>query len=732
MKKTMITFCLAVLFILPSFPEKYSALAEAAEDPPADAPYGEHIRLITDIATSPMQIEVYDEATGQYASKTVPGSNYIPVDSSDYIQVVCGHSSDSYDICGGEFYVYFYDHEKNVIWDILDHIDERTGERNRVSISYLKELSGFQFYGVPNSSYIRIAKANDYSCQLLIWDGCQSGYPINGQTTVFNDDGEKERLPEDGSASIQVPKSALYLIAKPEYTFINMFTSNTQISEKVPSSECRFPTQVVNLRGFGGAGRAKNIRIVKDYNYKTGDFSRITPNIDLSDAVIAVDESVFLPDSSPNALLNPIYQNIQACMDFCWEAKDDVTDCWGSNGNNGIVGAFRKGVTYHGIPYRSSWSEATSAGWHISKQTFMNAVNDPDSIFYHNPSTSTPGPYYSLVCSSFGTLVSGFAYPMTNFSMMKDPQIQVKRTDYPIIGKLMTNGTGHCFIPIDLSVEKGYSSVLTLAEQIGPVTTIRNIYEGISKKWKGLGQNSNYPSSYVYCVSPIGFSDIPYDIARYSIKNGSARPHRGDQSVYTSAMDVLINIKDTTATRLYFQQFHVTCSHGLPVSISPYGNSHYVNIKPGTKQVVLRSATTGENTFTGASLENGAIYGVWASDGALQKSAPDNVEFFEWYDLSSEKVTYKVTDGALVTDDLFWYATALASSEEDFIFKSKTEGLLTIPYQSPVQRPGASEAHSDYSNYAERAQLDSSDSVYAFFRKGVFGAYVTGMEVVED
>ena len=37
-------------------------------------------------------------------------------------------------------------------------------------------------------------------------------------------------------------------------------------------------------------------------------------------------------------------------------------------------------------------------------------------------------------------------------------------------------------------------------------------------------------------------SDIPYDITTYTLKDGSARPHRGDQSVYTSDMDVIINI----------------------------------------------------------------------------------------------------------------------------------------------------------------------------------------------
>lgn len=418
-------------------------------------------------------------------------------------------------------------------------------------------------------------------------------------------------------------------------------------------------------------------------------------------------------------------------MDFQWEAKAEIVDTWGSTGNNGITGSFRKGVSYHGIPYRSSWFSASSVGWHVSKQTFMNAANDPDSIFYNTPSSERVGPYYSLVCSSFATLVSGFSYPMTNFSLMKDPQILVENTSQPAIGSLMTNGYGHCFIPIDRSVDSNVNTIFTISEQIGPLTAIRNIYPSIQDSWKGIGVVSSYPSEYTYKVTPPGFSSIPYDITSYTIKNGSARPHRGDQSVYTSAMDVLINIKDPEATRLYFQRFDVSCSHGLPTSISPFGVRYYVEIAPGTRQVVLRSATAENNTFSGALLENGGIYGVWASRGALQNTAPTNVEFFEWYDLATEEISYQIKEGTLVTDDVFWYAVVSASNENDYIKESTKSGLLTIPYQAPIRQGDEVESHSDYSNYAERAII-TSNSVSAFFNKGVFGAYVTGANLLGD
>lgn len=731
MKKKMIAFLLALPFILSPFSEKHPALAEEADTFPADALYGEHIRLVTDVTAEPLEIEVYDETTGQSSTKTVMGSDYIPIRDGDYVNIICGSPLGTTEISGGEFFIYFYDHDKKINWDILDYTHKKTGERNRVSVEYLKELNGFQFTNVPDESYIRVAQANGYSCQLLIWDGCKTGYPLSGLTTVFRDDGVKERLPADGSACIQVPKTALYLIAKPGYTFMNMFTSNNSVSQAVSFSDTRFPSQVIFLRNFGGAGRAKNIRIVKDYNYETGEYSSVMPNTDLSDFVAAVHEGAFQSTVPTSLSLNTVFSNIEACMDFEWEAKADIFDNWGSAGRDGIVGMFRQGVTYHGIPYRSSWSVATSVGWHVSKQTFMNAANDPDSIFY-NHSGGKQGPYYSLVCSSFGTLVSGFSYPMSNFSMMKDPQVQVTKSNTPVVGSLMTNGYGHCVIPIDHTVSPGGSSVYTLAEQGGPLTMLRNLYPGIGKTWKGVGLYTSYLSNYVYQVTPPVFSDIPYDITTYTIKNGSARPHRGDQSVYTSNGSVLINIKDPDATRLYYQKFDMTCHHGLPVSISACGTPQFIKIEPGTTQVLLRSKTAKDGTYSGVPLEHEAIYGVWASKGDQQSSAPANVEYFEWHDLSQETIPYTIKDGALVTDGEFWYAVANAKNETDYIRAGKTGGEFSIPYHAPVQHEGEDEAHSDYSDYAERAQIISPDWFRSFFRKGQFGAYVTGKELIDD
>ena len=683
-----------------------------------------HVRYYDIADYAPMDIYGIGEGNSPEIIKTIQGSNAIPLHQSDLINIICGAEEKSTDIRNGEFYLYFYDSNGTVIWDYLDETDAVTGEKNRVSVTTLKGLNGFQFSGIPEGTCFRFAKANGHACKVLVWDGDPFGYPLFGLATAFQDNAEKEKLPQNNTASIQIPETALYLIAKPGYTFLNMITSNGEKSEPVSFMEYRFPSQVVNLRGFGGAGRHKNISIVKDYNYATGEYAAIMPAADFYDYVAAIDGMGYSLEELPSSVNQSIYSNIRACMNFKWTAAADVVS------NDGET-SFHQGVTYQGIPYRSAWTTASNVGWHVSKQTFMNAANDPDSIFYHNTSTTKVGPYYSLVCSSFATLVRGFSYPMTNFSMMKDPQIIREALPAPAVGSLMTNGTGHCFIPVALSSAPGESSVMTLAEQVGPLTSIRNVFPGIPKNWKGIGLKTAYPDKYIYSCTPTDYSSPPYNITSFKIKNGSARPHRGDQSVYTSAMDVLINIKNPDATRLYYQKYDVECRNGIPISISEAGIPQYVRIKPGTEQVILRSATTEKNNFSGVTLENGAVYGVWENNSTQQQTAPANVEFFEWYDLSEETVRYTVIDGTLVTDDHFWYAMSSGYNEVNYIREDKLGGNFTIPYQAPgTDTTGKQLEHSDYSNYAECARLKSKNSVYSFFRKGKFGAYVTGKEVI--
>lgn len=673
-----------------------------------------HVRYISDFDVKTMEILNEHGKTGQM----VIASDFIPIRSNELVNIVFNPQDNSAS-SDWECYLYFYDENRIITWDILDYIDEQTGERNRISCEFLKQLNGFQFVDIPDGYYIRIAPINGCYCKLLIWDGDSFGYPIVTNTSFFDNDGKKKRLSSNAIASIQIPSSADYLIAKPGYTFINLYYSDTERSYPALGIEYRFPSQIIELRSYAEKSESKNISLVKDYNYKTKEYSMVMPESDISQFVVAVDTK---KSEDTICSLNPtLLNNLKDCLEFAWEDKINIAN----------INSYKEGITYYGIPYRSNWTSASSVGWHVTKQTFMNAANDPQSIFYHTPSEQKAGLYYSLVCSSFATLVCGFPYPMSNYGMMRDPNVTIT-VSKPKVGTLMTNGTTHCFIPINESANKNEAYQMTLAEQMVPLTTLRNVYNGIADLWKGIGPKTSYPQKYIFACSIDEQYDVPYNITTFNVRNGSARPYRGDQSVYTSDMDVLINIKDPDATRLYLQRCEVTLENGVVRSFEPKDAPRYGNIEPGTKQVNVRSATNSEGYYSGMELENGAIYAVWASVGDMQPSAPENAEFFEWYDLEKEKVFYTVKNGILYTDDMFWYVITNAYSDSFYLNEKHKSGILSIGYQAPIfdERTGEI-GHSNYSLYFDRCILKSITSVRAFFRKGLFGAYVTGKENIE-
>lgn len=654
----------------------------------------EHFRIITDVMSEPM--EIYSD-NSKTLVKTVIGSEYIPISEGDYVNIICGNGTE--DLKEGEYYLYFYDLDKKIVWDIFDFSNNSSGEKNRISAQQLKELNGFQFSGFSSCAFFRIASANGHGCTVLIWDGEHIGYHITSLPIAFDENGLKRELPEDASFSIQLPETAQYLVAKPGYLITGISVSNNTESIPAACSELLFPSQVVDLQNLD--------RFPKNVTVKIQNLSEMAvrdmPNGDVSDYIVAIDELDYQTEDSITNSKSEIANRIQMCMDFAWEAKKSV-------------GLFKKDVTYHGIAYRNSWLSAHYVGWHVTKQTFMNAANDPDSIFYQSLSTEK-GPYYSLVCSSFATLVYGMGYPNTVFGLMHDPNNNVEVVDHLVVGALMTEGGSHVIIPSCVFSAQTGEMVYTITEQMSPITSVRNVFPNIPDIWQGIGPKTSYITSFPYAVSCSATEDIPYNITEYKIKNGSARPFRGDQSVYTSDMDVLVNIKDPSATRLYYQEFDAICENGLIKKAIPRGNPAYIIINPGTEKINLRSATDGDK-YSGVPLKNGGIYGVWASIDDEQNTAPENVEFFEWYDLKDEKVQYTVLNNTLITNDVFWYAFTAVYSDSISSLGTQ-EGWWVIPHLS------MKDGTSDYSHFTESGKLESEESVLAFFKKGRLGAYVT-------
>lgn len=687
-----------------------------------------HLLYVDEMKKS--SLKIYN-SVGDIVMET-PSSDYIKINSRDLLYLIFSDANMGYnDISTARYYIYFFDDYKNIRWDVLDYTDSATGHKNLVTSNYLLSQNGFCFSNLP-SGYVKIAPApsNTNGCIAVVWDGEDFGITPTSEnkmvavTDIEYSDGEDVRdvsageiitMPRDGTSSVFIPPFATIVLAKPGYTFTGFISSYKNNNYKMPNPETKFPSQVIRTSGFSGSGHGANINIIRDYDYSSGTRQNGMIPTNLSGQVAIVcpytfDKKIMLGDTSHN-----VQHKINSIMNFEWTAKADID----AEGNV----KYKKDCTYRGVPYRSSWVEATSVGWHVTKHTFMNAVNDPDSIFYHTPeSARKKGAYYSLVCSTFGTLVGGFPYPMSNYGMMKDKHTYIHKTMEPQIGEVMTNGWTHCLVPVGLFVAREDPSKfdLIIAESVIYHTHYASVASNVGNVFAGIGYPTSYIEKYFYTVAPETWeAKTPYDIDTYSITNGTARPHKGDRSVYTSLENVIINIKKDNATRLYYQQFDVTMKNGVPSSITAVGSASYANIPSEATSVTLRSSAG-----DGVTLTDGAIYGIWASNESEQETAPSNVEYFEWHDVSKYDGVFTAENGVFKanTSDEFWYAFVNGVNHRNPVRSDKTSGNVSIPYQAPLKSLDG-ETTAEYSDYSNYADTQYATSVVSVFAKGTFGAY---------
>lgn len=217
---------------------------------------------------------------------------------------------------------------------------------------------------------------------------------------------------------------------------------------------------------------------------------------------------------------------------------------------------YKTGVTYNGCPYGSNWQDARMIGWHVSPHTFVNAVNDINSVFYTN-TVENGAPWYGNVCSSFATLSAGWPYPQTTAGFLYDPNVQTHFANKPEIGAIWS-GPGHCVVPEAIEIIDNECFSITAHEGVTPISAATkrysNFYTSTEDAWT-FGRGAQYYDNYGYVVhhnqeqsglpslgterknSYVNFDDI-------GITKGYARPHKGDLSVYTNFDKYIFNKKE--------------------------------------------------------------------------------------------------------------------------------------------------------------------------------------------
>lgn len=611
---------------------------------------------------------------------------FSPVAGTDYIKCpkyLCIDFPDDVSRC----YLYFYkliDGEFVANWDLLSFT---TGAK---VLNYIRNgIVESNMIEIPDDMYMQIAvvvgEVNFYG-----WDGMPSGVPLSADVSIpvsASSQADYEyTFAADGSFGVAVPGNAKYFACANGSHFAMGIAVNNGAVTVINTAKKNFISLPEGYDYF-------NFRVFcNDGECITGDVSNV--------AIAITPEAVESRRASAHA--KEVLALCEKVNSLPWAVMSELPAYLFNDVENSIItstskgAAYKTGIKYNGLPYCSNWDIAHYVGWHVSPHTFLNAVNDPDSIFYKERVLSwdkkQESVYYGTVCSAFGTMVNGWNYPQTNAGFIYDPDIDVTEEKTPPIGSLYSNLVDHCLIPQRVDVFKDGRSAITAYEGVKPMSMRTTRYNNIDIDSDISGFNSYYGNGYYdnygYAISyKKANGNVPYaDFDDTAIVGGSARPYKGDRSVYTNNEPVLVNIKN-----------------GSILTITKDGNSQTIDVT-GLTQIDVTEYLDGDG-----------IYFV--------STDADNIEeSFEYHEV--EPITYDIKNGRILFSSAdFWYASCYL---EGFPLFTEADGKLQAKVCCVPSR--------EDNNYRDWMKEGYFTSATVAFRKGEYGAYVIPLELgdVED
>lgn len=612
-------------------------------------------------------------------------------------------------------YLYFYTLKNGSYtpnWSVL-RVDTSNG------LNYLSQNNQKHnlIKNIPDSTYFRIIPVNG-TVEVCGWDGERFGFEVSADTKfpAVSSGGVAymKNMNTDGGFGLTIPGSAKYILTN-DYTFHTLVGVNPKSNNE---------PQLTLISTFG----TKFIKLPNGYHHfrvhtTSDENSKETTIGYVSDKVFVVCEEHIISSCLGRAAR--IENNARKICSYEWVPAKNLAIKTDDD-------EFQAGVTYKGIPYSSLHNKAHFVGWHISPHTFLNAMADDQSVAYTKKATDGE-PYYGLVCSTFATMACGWPYPQTTAGFHYDPQLDRYFSPTPVVGspyamvtKLSKDGkiAGHTFVPVKASnLPEGWS--ISTYECTSPVATRTTRYGHMPKAldttgWKntdGETMFDNYGWVMHHRLATIGdLKNIPYlDLDDHEVVGGTARPHKGDKSVYamvkkmidyestdeddTEENQVLINIKNKNSKTLYVCTY-TTDENGKEVAKTGYPKK--INITSGTTQIDVRGY-----------LSEDGIYYVYTDVN------PEIKESFE-YIQDAGTIQYKIEDGKLAfVDKDFWYALCTIKGS-DIYLNANGSFLSNICYVP-------SNANMDQWN--ERGTFGT---VRAAFKKSPYGygAYATNLKKV--
>ena len=651
-----------------------------------DKPRGCAIRLYAVVGTTyentPVKVEIFEEPCnfakqeGPYLgfSDIIKAPKYIICEPDTNVNMI-----EFYNKINGEYVIR---HDVLETLDTVNYMDTNYLMENVIKARSEADAINNRVIEVPDDAYISIATLSVNTGYIYGWNGKHSGCDIGGFAFTFKPSLSARVSYSDGVMGFRVPGDAKHIwcnkaIIKDLYGLSATGTFTT-IFENSYHQECPVGGEYAYYCG--------NILLDAEVNVNNNNVASYYQ------ALGSININNYL---SSDSFVDSASASIARSLEVISMADKLANTRWTCKAQKKMYGGSRyylENMNYIGIPYTAMFVKATQVGWHISRHTLVNAMNDVNSYFYAGGGRHGDGPGYGLVCTSFAQLTAYFPWLVCVEQLETDPQLY-KYIDYnPDVGQIMSF-EHHCLIFGDKKVNKNYKQFTnyecTSIDKNANLTNVNIKYNIPCTFFTGklgfVNQKDYYHGEY-----PINPRDEQgfYDIDDVTITNGSARPYLGDWCVYTSEDNVRINICDSNANMLYVQKCNYsdgvfTPTQDEPIAIS-IGGSEYININK-------------------ANLTNGGIYGVYTDVNSTK-------EYFEYRVVTP--FTYSYNDGVLSfsNNSDWWYACFDGNYTPNTYYQS-------LPRIS-------SGDYSSYKGVISPCDNDHVNTPCVAFYKGTLGAYV--------
>lgn len=570
--------------------------------------------------------------------------------------------------------LYFYNQENGEYvprWDIVNTTTSGGGK------NYLRDdNSGTHIFEMPDDN-VYLTFSSTTGCELYGWDGEMFGMPMSADCEIPTTGFVSQEMPSGGNYGVTIPGSAKFLVSNIKFGTVNAYRG-ADVAVTVSTMNRQFFKLPEGYDFF-------RVRMIESKVTRSGDVSDIL-------SVIVDAES-----TRASGRASKVIANGKKVGSLPWTPVKDLNVYSKKQGSTyNVVATYKAGVTYNGLPYGSEWTLPHYIGWHVSPHTFLNAVNDSESIFYKETVEShdhEKAPYYGTVCSVFATMCAGWLYPQTNRGMLYDPNVELTFCNNPPLGQVYTS-LSHCLIPERID-HLSYGTAVSVYESVFPtsgrttrINKVLSTHLGVFRLSAGISRYDDYGymAHHIKEVDGdklVAMSNVPFwgvSEEDLIIMSGDARPYKGDKCVYTSEEAVLINIKNPNATKLYIE-----AESGEPKTIGIGNTSSDGDLNEYS--IDIKEYLSGDG-----------IYFVWTDTNEMRES-------FEYKVV--KPITWEIKNGVpVLSSENFWYA--VFSMEGDPRADGKTAPTVQLPAN-------------DYSYLIKNGA--TCDKVTAVFRQGTYGAY---------